>query len=222
MTYKYIAFASVLSAAAAAAWVFPLRVLAKTATTPATITLRDAAGDQMFSDGSGAYLNGVSGASVFFQSGGNVELDLSASSRVVNLNFSTPDTSLNQNMGLNPNAALFTGPKHVTVTQGVLNPDGTCCTATGLLGMTVGQVAQSFLAINFVNNAGASCHLIFGKPAPGYGYTNDATVVANSNGAWTLTTFATDVAKLTCDGKGSTTIVEGYFNLPTQLLIGKM
>jgi hypothetical protein len=85
--------------------------------------------------------------------------------------------------------------------------------------MSSGEIAQSFLAIHFVDATGRACQVIFGKPAPGYQDTNDATVVRNTDGTWTLATFATDVAKLTCNGKGNTVTVEGYFYLPTQYVI---
>ena len=82
-------------------------------------------------------------------------------------------------------------------------------------------MVQGWLAINFNDANGLTCHLIFGEPAPGYEDTTDATVVGNTNGTWTYTTFATDVAKLTCDEKHGT-ITEGYFFMPTQFTAAKM
>jgi hypothetical protein len=218
---RIYAATAILATATAAIWISPIRVLAKTNSPSGTIVFRDAATDELKSDGLGPYVNGAAGASVFFQTGGDIKLDLSASTRTVNLDFSSPDTALNQSRGYNPFPALYSGAKHATITQGILNADGTCCTSTGLLGLAPGQVAQSFLAIAFTSSTGTSCNLVFGKPAPGYENTNDATVVHNADGTFTFTTFATDVAKLTCAGRGNTVIVEGYFYMPTQFTVTK-
>ena len=59
-------------------------------------------------------------------------MDLTSSSRVVEMNFSMPDNSLNLSQGLNPNPALYSGPKKITFTQGILSANETCCTHTGL------------------------------------------------------------------------------------------
>jgi len=188
---------------------------------PATITFRDAAGDEFKSDGLGSYNQGSSGASVFFVANGNVTLDLTSSTRTVYLDFSTPDTNLNQSLGLNPVPAAYTGYYHAYVTQGVLNSNGTCCTSEGLLGMTTGEVAQSFLSVQFTDPAGQACQLNFAKGVGGYAQTTDATVVKNADGTWTLTTFANDVGELICSAKKNSATVEGYFNMPGQYTVAK-
>ena len=74
---------------------------------PAAITFRDypvgatTPSDEIHSDYAGTY-DSVNGASAYFVSNGNVVLDLRSSTRTIYLDFSTPNTTLNQSLGLNP------------------------------------------------------------------------------------------------------------------------
>ena len=197
-------------------------------TTAAAVAFRNCAGspacaspDKIQSDASNTYQNGVSGVSSSFVANGNLTLDLSNSTRRLSLDFSTPDAALNASQGiLNP--PTYTGLFAATLTNTVLNPDGSCCSSTGLLGMAVGTSQPSVLSIAFTDLSGKSCAVHFAKGVQGavYANTTDAVATRIDSNNWTLTTSPSDVAVLVCTSKRMST-VEGYYFLPTQFTVTK-
>jgi hypothetical protein len=201
----------------------PISAAAHGGNPSATITFRDYPGDsstpsdKIRSDFGGPYKNGLSGVVADFVNNGNVELNLTSSTRTVYLDFSTPDTALNQSLGLNP--PNLTGSYRVNLSNNVDNANGTCNSGTGLLGMQNGASGKSCFWANFTDNQGNSWAIRFGHY--NYPYTSDALATRSADGlSWTLESFPTDVAVLVQIGK-RTQSIQGYFFMPGKLTITK-
>jgi len=148
---------------------------------------------------------------------GNLDLNLTSSTRTVYLDFSTPNSALNSAIGLNP--PNLTGSYRVDLSNNVNSPDGTCNSGTGLLGMANGASGKSCLWANFTDSQGRSWAIRFAHF--NYPYSSDALATRSADGlSWTLETFPTDVAVLVQIGKRTQTI-EGYFFMPSKLTITK-
>jgi len=176
---------------------------------PASIVFRDGT-DQIRSDFGGSYNNGANGAAVYFVSNGNVVLDLSASRRAVYLDFSNPAGTVT--------SAPPTGNYLVYLSNNVVGATNTCLSGTGLLGMGIGDVANSCLWANFTDSLGRSWAIRFAPPNnPGSTWAR-ATRVDSFN--WMLETMPGDVAALVLVGKNTQTVT-GYFYMTTKLSITK-
>jgi len=190
---------------------------------PASVTFRDYPGDsstpadKIRSDFGGTYANGVAGTAVYFVSNGNLVLDLGSSTRSLYLDFSTPDTSLNQSLGLNP--PDLTGSYRVYLSNNVDAPDGTCTAGTGLLGMANGSGNNSCFWVSFTDSSGNAWVVRFAHSL--YANTTDAWATRSADGlSWTLETAPGSVAALIqTTKKGS--VVRGYFFMPSKLTIAK-
>jgi hypothetical protein len=167
--------------------------------------------DQIYGDDNGAaYVDNQQGVQCFFVANGNVTL-ITGNTRHLYLGFSTPDTALNSELSPPPS-----GYYDVNMTQGVENPDGSCCTATGLLGMPAGTSAPSWLSLSFNDSTGHSWIVRFAHSNDAN--TSDVTATNTSATTWTITATPADVAVLIEEGKKGNTIA-GYYFMPVQMTI---
>jgi len=229
---------TVVSLALLTATLCGFQKLSASTNTPAVITFTDPSPTdptvyRFFSDGAGAYIDGISNVSSFFFPSGNAGLNTTSSTtRTLMLDLSSPLTSPFTGTPY-PFMSGTAGLVTVNLSHQLLNSNLACCQSGGLLGMVNGATGLSRIGLNFPDPQGRAYlwTIKWGSGVTNSTYTCNLFTSRSADGSyWTIdnidpTSDSRRCAELdyqsTAHGKAGTLTVYGYFNLPFRFTIQK-
>jgi hypothetical protein len=207
----------------------------KATDTPAIITYTDPSSTgpiiRFYSDGLGSYIDGTNAVSAFFFPSGNAGLNTeSSATRTLTLDLSAPLTSPAVGAPFPFNAGTA-GSMTLSLSQQLLNSNGTCCQSGGLLGMAPGATGLSRIGLTFPDPQGRAYlwTIKWGSGVTDSAYTCNLYTTRSADGSyWTIDNIDPLLSSGTCaeldyqstvKGKSGTLIVYGYFALPFQFVM---